>query len=158
MNRQYLAETQREAAQWLGVTVSQDTGGKHDRITLHLGNESQFLVVSNTPSDARGIKNHISLVRRTLRAMGAVRIVAQPKPVAASTINNPVIHKEEEMKTNNNLATIFDAIEKLRYSEMLELASVMADAAVIHNLRRSRVNDWADLLHSVASNYKEAGE
>lgn len=156
MNKQYLAETQREVEGWLGVTVSTDTGGKHDRITLHLGNDSRFVVAPSTPSDVRGIKNHIAEVRRTLRAMGAVRIVAQPKP--AAVITTPTNHKEEEVKPNNNLATIFDAIEKLRYSEMLELAALFADAAVISNLRRSRPNDWAALLHSVATNYKESGQ
>lgn len=153
MNKQYLAETQREVEGWLGVTVSADTGGKHDRITLHLGSESRFVVAPSTPSDVRGIKNHIAEVRRTLRAMGAVRIVAQPKPVAPAPA--PTIHKEPEMKTNN-LSQIFDAIEKLRYSEMLELASFLSEVAVVDKLRRSRPNDWAALLHYAATSYREA--
>lgn len=155
VNKQYLAETKREIFGWPGVTLSTDDGGKHDRITLHYGGRSQFVVTSNTPSDARGIKNHISIVRRVLAELGAVRLVAKANvkllPPVPATI--PAITKEENVKTNN-LAAIFEAIEKLRYAEMLELASALSDAAVVTNLRRSRPNDWAALLHSVADGYK----
>lgn len=167
MNKQYLAETRREIEAWEGVTITQEEGGKHGRVTLHYGGESRFVVVSNTPSDALGIKNHIALVRRILKQMGAVKALPASnqntretkKPVRvamptepAPVRENPFLKLEQPvMATQNNpIDAIFASIERLRYSEMLEFASILSITAVHVNMRRNRVNEWAEMLQAAA--------
>lgn len=160
MNKQYLAETRREIEAWEGVTITQEEGSKHGRVVLHYGNESRFVVVSNTPSDALGIKNHIALVRRILKQMGAAKAAPQisaaqrEKPVRlVPPVETPPPKSEQPImatNSNNPIDAIFTSIERLRYSEMLEFATILSETAIAGNMRRNRINEWAQMLQSAA--------
>ncbi len=163
MNKQFLAETQREVGDWPGATMTQENAGKHGRIVLHYKGESRIVVVANTPSDVRAIKNHIGIVRRELRGLGASKTVAPTsqrqretnKPVRISVPielapiqSNPFEILERPAMNSNNIDAIFVGIEKLRYSEMLEFAEILSGAACRERLRRSNAYDWARTLQT----------
>lgn len=166
MNKHYLAETQREIVDWPGTTITQENAGKHGRIILHYKGESRIVVVSNTPSDARAIKNHIATVRRELRGLGASKTVVQSSPhqrdrntpirialpvQSAPVPTNPFENLERPVMSSSNIDVIFSSIEKLRYSEMLEFASILSSAACQEKLRRSHVQDWARTMQAAAT-------
>ncbi len=171
MNKQYLAETQREISEWPDVSMTQEAGGKHDRVILHYQGESRIVVVSNSPSDVRGIKNHVSLVRRILKDMGAKKTVApvsqihrernKPERISVPSMpapvrENPFLKLAEAPMTNTNkIEAIFASIEQLRYAEMLEFAAILSDTAVDSKMRRSHITDWANTLQSAATNVRE---
>lgn len=159
MNKQILAETRRELEEWPGATLTQENSGKHGRVVLHYKGESRIVVVSNTPSDARVIKNHISLVRRELRGLGAVRRrvavsgisrernkpvrVAMPS-LAAPVRQNPFEQLEVPTMTKTNpIDAIFTAIEQLTYAQMIDFCSVMSDASEVTGLKRKDPYSWA---------------
>lgn len=167
MNKHYFAETEREIAAWPDTSITQENGGKHGRILLHYKGESRIVVVANTPSDARAIKNHIATVRRELRGMGASKTVQPPSQhqrtvnpfvcrdppaQAAPIIEQPFAKLTGETMNNNAIDAIFASIEKLRYAEMLEFASILSDAANAGKMRRSVPNDWARTLQLAAEN------
>lgn len=70
--------TEREVEQWPGASVAFELGGRHIRCILSFGGSTRLVIASLTGSDWRGIKNHLSTVRKELAAMGAQRL-AQPK-------------------------------------------------------------------------------
>lgn len=173
MNKHYLAETERECLAWPDASCAPEDGGKHGRIILRYKGESRIIVVSNTPSDARAIKNHLALVKRELRGMGASRTVVpinpnqrereRNKPVRIDmplaphpALNNPFDNLESIMTQPNSIASIFAAIDKLRYSEMLTLAAFLSHVAQTEKLRRSNVYDWARTLQSACDESKAA--
>lgn len=168
MNKQLLAETRREIEDWPGVTLTQENAGKHGRIVLHYKGESRIVIVSNTPSDVRVQKNHIATVRRELRGLGAIKTVARPSPhrresnkpvrfavpsVRAPVLTNPFETLEHRPMNADPIAAIFAGINKLRYSEMLDLAQYLSDTACAGEMRRSRPHEWAQMLQIAADNY-----
>lgn len=64
----------RELQRWPSVTAVRSIGGKHNRIILHHGDRSSVVVYPATPSDRRGVLNHIAQMRRILRDLGATEI------------------------------------------------------------------------------------
>lgn len=62
-----------EISRWPGVRASRMCRGKHYAIVLGFNGVSRFVCYAATPSDRRGVLNHIGDIRRTLRAMGARR-------------------------------------------------------------------------------------
>lgn len=156
MSKELLAATERELADWPGSTmqVEQD-GGKHGRITLHYGGQSRLIIIAKSPSDVRAVPNHIAIVRRELRGMGAERarvVVGKSKPERPFV---PATHKPLEAleqivtqpkKTADKFQAIFDAIGDLRYGEMIDFAAQLAEAAVEMKLRRSEPLSWARTL------------
>ena len=172
MNKQFLAETNREIADWPDVSISQENAGKHGRIILHYKGESRIVVVANTPGDVRAIKNHIAIVRRELRGMGASKTVApvslvqrernKPNRIAVPTGEAPVQRNpfealEAKNMNSNAIDAIFTQIEKLRYAEMLEFAAILSHAACANKLVRSNIAGWAQVLHNAAVANTQAG-
>lgn len=160
MSKELITATERELADWNGVTMTQEPdGGKHARIILHHGGQTRLVIVAKTPSDVRALPNHLALVRRELRALGAERarvIVGKPKvdrpfkphvPATQKPFSElePIIMAQPK-DTNAKFKAIFDAIGDLRYGEMIRFAAGMRDMAVDHKLRRSDVHGWATLL------------
>ena len=160
MSKELIAATQRELETWPDTRMTQDVQGKHRKIVLHYKEHSRLVVLSNTPSDQRALPNHISVVRRELRGMGATKLHPQPsaKPqLPTVTVGQPTPVKVELiMKSTNNIDAIFSLIGSLRYGEMLTLAEIMRDAATETKLRRSFAGDWAKMLHSIADTKSEA--
>lgn len=171
MNRHYLAETERECAAWPDASCEPEEGSKHGRIILRYKGESRMIVVSNTPSDARAIKNHLALVKRELRGMGASRTVVPINPnqrertinpavridmplAAHPALANPFENLESIMTQPTSIASIFAAIDKLRYSEMLTLAEFLSQIATDNKLRRSYPDDWARTLQAACDESK----
>lgn len=154
MNKEILAATERELSEWPGVTMTQESQGKHGRVILHFGGQSRIVVVANTPSDHRALPNHIATMRRELRGLGAVKnavVVGKPKaerPFKAPepATQQPFKELEQVMSQPKKIATIFRAIEELRYSEMLEFAGMLAEAATETKLRRGFAHSWAQTL------------
>lgn len=153
MNKDMRAATIRELKGWPGVTMTEEGGKKHPRIVLHYNGETRFVVVSATPSDARAQSQHLAVVRREIRALGAVRA----NVIAASTKSpkpaNPVLReslkiKEKPMSKENKLEAIFKSIGDLRYSEMLTLSEFLRDVATEKNLRRGYPQSWASTLQA----------
>lgn len=161
LNKQFLAETRRELEMWPDTSLTQENSGKHGRIVLHYKGESRIVIVANTPSDTRAIKNHMAIVRKELRGMGAVKT---PTPASTNTreknkpvrIDMPTTPAPvppapfEKLKgtTMTTIDAIFSSIEKLRYAEMLEFADIMSRAAQAESLRRSNVQDWARTIQT----------
>lgn len=152
MNREILAATERELSEWPGVSMSQCSQGKHGRITLNYRGQSRMVVVANTPSDHRALPNHIATLRRELRALGAVKnAIVVGKPRLPKVAPPPATHKpfealEQTMSQPKKIASIFRAIEDLRYGEMLEFGRILAHAAAETKLRRSAPHSWAETL------------
>lgn len=85
-----------ELARWPGVTASRTVGGKHACLVLEFDGKTRKVFYPVSPSDAyRGQKNHITNIRHTLRAMGAVRTEA---PASNG-------HKRERRRTRSESAT-----------------------------------------------------
>lgn len=153
MNKEFATATARELESWPGVTMTEEDGGKHAKVHLHFNGQSRLVVVANTPSDARALPNHIAVVRREIRALGAERahIVSGPKLKPAPA--NPVIRaehifKEQPMSREAKQEAIFKSIGDLRYSEMLSLAEFLRDVATQENLRRGSPQSWAQMLQA----------
>lgn len=150
MNKEFRDATLKELESWPGVTMTEESGRKHDKMTLHYNGDSRLVIVASTPSDARALPNHMALVRREVRALGAQRahvVVGKPKPA------NPVLREvpkpmEKPMSREKKQAEIFKSIGDLRYSEMLELAGFMRDIATEMNLRRGSTDSWAKMLQA----------
>jgi len=163
MSKELINATQKELSDWPGVTMTQEpNGGKHCRVVLHFNGQTRLVIVANTPSDVRALPNHIAVVRRELRALGAEKarvVVGKPKAERALKPHVPATHKPLEAldqivtqpkKTADKFRAIFDAIEDLRYSEMMQFSAALADAAVATNLRRRDVHGWAHMLTFLA--------
>lgn len=159
MSKELLAATERELTDWIGCTMTQEPdGGKHSRIVLHHGGQSRLVIIAKTPSDVRALPNHIALVRRELRALGAEKhrvIVGSPKadrPIKTHipATQKPFVELEPIMAAPKNTAdkfkAIFDAIADLRYGEMIEFAEGMRDVATNIGLKRSCPHSWAKTL------------
>ena len=159
MSKELLAATERELSDWPGATMTHEKdGGKHGRISLHYGGESRLVIIAKTPGDHRALPNHLAIVRRELRALGAEKahiVVGKPKAERPFKPHVPTTHKPLEaleiviMQPKNaeqKFKVIFDAIEDLRYGEMLEFADRLREAAICTKLRRSEVHSWARTL------------
>ena len=152
MNKEFHAATVRELESWPGVTMTEEDGGKHVKVHLHFNGGSRIVIVANTPSDARALPNHIAVLRREIRALGAERahIVAGAKAKAPA---NPVlkpehIYKDQPMSRETKQEAIFKSIGDLRYSEMLSLAEFFRDVATESKLQRGSPQSWARMLQS----------
>ena len=173
MSKQLIAETQREVSKWSDATMTQEQGGKHPRIILHYKGDSRMVVVASTPSDVRALKNHLATVRRELRGMGATKhkpvasnlnrerndtqridLPREKAPVAENPFDNL---RNPAMSNQNTIDTIFASIERLRYSEMLEFAAILSNAACQEKMRRSNVNEWARTLHTACQHRERYG-
>jgi hypothetical protein len=147
MNKDMRQATERELEDWPGVTFTEETGKNHTKVTLHYEGQTRLVIAASTPSDHRAIPNHLAIVRKEIRALGAERkhIVigakAQPEPATLKIVKEPAMsHKS---KTDQ----IFDLIGDLRYAEMLTLAEYLRDVATTENLRRGSSASWAKMLH-----------
>lgn len=162
MSKELIAATERELLEWTGVSMTQETTGKHSKIILHYGNQTRLVVISKTPGDFRALPNHLATVRRELRALGATKarvIVGKPKAERPFKPHTPATHKPlEELeyivtqpkKTADKFKAIFEAINDLRYAEMMQFAEILADHAVETNLKRRDIHGWARMFQSVA--------
>ena len=63
----------RELIAWPGVTWRAVYAGKHIKLHLTYEGRTRFVVRSRTLSDARGVRNHVGDIKRTLRLLGATR-------------------------------------------------------------------------------------
>lgn len=162
MSKELIAATERELADWLDCSMTQEAQGKHGKIILRYKDQSRMVIVANTPSDHRAVPNHLAIVRRELRGMGATKarvIVGQPKaerpfkPHVPAT-QTPFKELDIAMKPSNKIEAIFASIADLRYGEMLQFAEILSNAAVDENLRRSVPNDWARMLQAVIDDAK----
>lgn len=65
---------EREIACWPGVTFHHEIRGKHMALVLAFNGKTAKVFYPITSSDSgRGPKNSVSVIRRTLTAMGATR-------------------------------------------------------------------------------------
>lgn len=70
----YDEATDRELARWPGVTVEREYRGVHLGLVVTFGRRSRTVIFAASPSDgARGLQNHLGVLRRVLAAMGARR-------------------------------------------------------------------------------------
>jgi hypothetical protein len=152
MNKEFQSATARELESWPGVTMTEEDGGKHSKLVLHYNGESRIVVAANTPSDSRALPNHIALVRREIRGLGASRahLASGPKSDAPA---NPVLRSipqimEKPMSREVKQEAIFKSIGDLRYSEMLSLAEFLRDVATEAKLQRGNPQSWAKMLQS----------
>ncbi|WP_416463236.1 hypothetical protein [Sphingomonas sp. VDB2] len=68
-------DIRQEVRRWPGATVNFDRTGRHPRAVLHFNGRERFVTIPGTPGDtAHGPKNNIAIVRRTLKALGAIRV------------------------------------------------------------------------------------
>ena len=154
MNKEMRQATERELEDWPGVTFTEETGKNHTKVTLHYNGQTRLVIAACTPSDVRAIPNHLSVLRKEIRALGAERkhiIVgnkAKPEPVNLPT------NKESNVSHKSKTDQIFDLIGDLRYAEMLALAEYLRDVATGENLRRGRVDSWAKMLHTAVQHRK----
>ena len=156
MNKELRTATLRELESWPDVTMTEESGKKHDKVILHYRGETRFVVVANTPSDVRAVPNHITALRKEIRALGAERahiITGKPKEPAPV---QQTCRKEKTMPKENNLEAIFKSIGELRYSEMLKLAGFLSEVATGTNLRRGRKESWAQMLQTAVDVSQEA--
>ena len=151
MNKEMRQATERELEDWPGVTFTEEAGKNHTKLIVSYNGQTRMVFVSATPSDVRAVPNHVSVLRREIRALGATR-----KHVIIGDKAKPVkIEKEEVMseptpKPNtaaDKAGKILDLIGDLRYSEMLLFADYMRDIATTSNLRRGKTESWANMLH-----------
>jgi len=153
VNKELKAATLKELEDWPGVTMTEEEGGKHSKAVLHFKGESRFVVVAKTPSDVRAVPNHLAVLRREIRAMGAQRSHIIVGGKAKESPANPVLRevpklKEAPMSRETRQEAIFKSIGDLRYSEMLDLAVFLRDVATEMNLRRASPDSWAKMLQS----------
>jgi hypothetical protein len=151
VNKEFHAATIRELESWPGVTMTEEDGGKHSKVVLHFNGESRIVVVANTPSDARALPNHIALLRREIRGLGAERahIVSGAKAAPANPVLKPEqLVKEIPMSREAKQEAIFKSIGDLRYSEMLSLAEFLRDVATESKLQRGNPQSWAKMLQT----------
>lgn len=80
-----------ELARWPGVTWTREVRGKHYALVLRLRGQSRFVIYAATPSDRRGLDNHLRDARVTLKAMGAKRLTEarSPAPRRRRNITTP---------------------------------------------------------------------
>jgi len=71
----YDEATERELARWPGVTAEREFRGVHLALVISLGARSRSVIYAATPSDgARGLQNHLAVLRRMLKAIGAEKV------------------------------------------------------------------------------------
>lgn len=152
MSKELIAATKQEVEGWPDTSVSEEAQGKHRKLVLSYKDQSRFVIIANTPSDRRALANHIAVVRRELRGMGASKHQPAPKAIRGfvPATQNIIIEKEVIMKQTNKIEAIFQSIGELRYGEMILLADLLASVASDMKMRRSHASDWAKMLHSIA--------
>lgn len=152
MNREMRQATERELEDWPGVTFSEEQGKNHTKVILAYKGQTRLVVASSTPSDVRAIPNHLTILRREIRALGAERkhvVVTAKAPVDPAPLQ--LVKEKIIMSQKPKIDQIFDLIGDLRYSEMLDFAERLSVYATANNLRRGRPASWADMLHKAAS-------
>jgi hypothetical protein len=65
------------------IPYTVETGGKHEKITLHFNGRSRFVMLSVSPSDGRNAMNTRALLRRTIRQLkGEANVESNTVPPA----------------------------------------------------------------------------
>ena len=155
MNKEMRQATERELQDWPGVTFTEETGKNHTKVILAFEGKTKMIVAASTPSDVRALPNHLALVRREIRALGAERkhiIVGDKTKPVSQPVSLPT--KESAVSHKTKTDQIFDLIGDLRYAEMLSLAKFLSDMAVGANLQRGRIDSWAKMLHAATQIHK----
>lgn len=156
MNKEMRQATERELEDWPGVTMTEEQGKNHTKLTLAYNGQSRLVVAASTPSDVRAIPNHLATMRREIRALGAKRkhvvVTAMPKPATAPVpaVALQIVKEQIIMSTKPKAEQILDLIGELRYSEMLQFAERLSYMAAQTNLRRGQPASWAKMLHAVS--------
>lgn len=151
MNKELRAATEKELQDWPGVTFEEEDGGKHTKLILKYRGETRFVVVSRTPSDVRAVPNHLTVLRKEIRALGAQRkhvVVGKKEPPANPVLREVPKSMEKPMSREAKQEAIFKGIGDLRYAEMLDLAEFLRDVATETNLRRGNPHSWAKMLQA----------
>lgn len=152
MSKELLAATRQELESWPDTSLTEDAQGKHRKITLRYKEHTRLVVFASTPSDQRALPNHIALVRRELRGMGASKthlVAPRARTPFIPATHAPLKNMEIIMKPTNKIKAIFSAIGDLRYGEMLTLSQLLSAAANDAKMRRSVPNDWAQMLQAI---------
>jgi hypothetical protein len=67
-------DIRKEVRRWPGAAVNFEMGGRHPRAVLTFNGKERFVTIPSSPGDSvHGPRNNIALVRRTLKALGAIR-------------------------------------------------------------------------------------
>lgn len=75
---EYDEHQEAELAKWPGVEWSRQVRGKHYALVLSFNGRSRFVIYPTSPGDSiRGMLNHLTDVRATLRFIGAERLEEQ---------------------------------------------------------------------------------
>lgn len=76
-NSDWITKVDAELANWPGVSHFRKLGGsRHSRLYLTYGERSRFVVFPSSPCKSpSAILNHIQDVRRTLRELGAEKVL-----------------------------------------------------------------------------------
>ncbi|NBC37326.1 hypothetical protein GTZ99_12275 [Novosphingobium sp. FSY-8] len=161
MSKELITVTERELQGWPGASMTLAPQGKHSKMVLQFKDQTRMVVIATTPSDCRAVPNHLAVVRRELRAMGAERhhpTPAKPKPERAFKPHIPAYQTpfkeldqtmtQQNAKPVKKIEAIFAAIADLRYAEMLEFSGLLSSAAVSTDLKRRDVHGWAKMLQS----------
>lgn len=172
MSKELIAATQRELGDWPGATMTQEPNGKHGKLVLHYNDQSRLVIMALTPSDSRAIPNHLGIVRRELRSMGAQKakiIVGKPKEERPHKPMQPATAKPmKELETimseapkapvnaGQKINRILASVADLRYGEMLEFAALLSQAAIETKLQRNRPHDWARMFQMLAEGADKA--
>ncbi|KKW93943.1 hypothetical protein [Sphingobium chungbukense] len=71
-------DIRQEVRHWPGATVLFEMGGKHRRAIFKFNGKERFVTMPTSPGDTvHGPKNNIAIIRRTLKALGAIRAVRE---------------------------------------------------------------------------------
>lgn len=156
MSKELINATERELSDWPGSSFDVlPDGGKHARMAIKYNDQSRLVVFAHTPSDNRAVPNHLAVVRKQLRDMGAQKakfIVEQPKPktprsAPVAATQKPFTELEEIMAAPaKKIENIMNAVQSLTYREMLELSEALSSVATAQHLRRTDVHGWARML------------
>lgn len=150
MSKELIEATAQELKGWADTSFTEEAQGKHRKLMLRYKDQTRLVVIASTPGDRRALANHLAVVRRELRGMGATKHQPKPfKPFVPAT-QPLIIEKEKPMTRDNKIEAIFKSIGDLRYGEMILLAELLSSQASTMKLRRSYAGDWAKMLHSIA--------
>lgn len=133
----YAITTEREVAEWPGVSVSFNNTKRHRVAVLAYRGRTRRVVFAATPSDsARGLLNHIGELRKELRGLGASRRKQEPSPHRDRERNKPVRHLVIENHPAVTSPARLTGLEKLKGMVMATVSQIApsgkAPAGTIH--------------------------
>ena len=152
----YVIPTEREVAEWPGVTVSFDNTKRHRVAVLAFNGRTRRVVFAATPSDnARGLLNHIGEVRKELRGLGASRRKQQPSPHRDRQRNKPVRLLTVETHPAVTLSEPQTGLAKLKGMVMATVAQIApsgkAPAGTVHWLNECIARSASGVFSEVAT-------